>query len=684
MIILGEDSSEVFAQSLYNYLPYFDALVVSLLWTFGFIIMVNQKLNSDIHESKTHFEQIFHTSPDAAIITRLSDGLIIDWNEGYTNVSGYTSEDMKGKTSLEINLWKNPEDRQAVVDKLLKTGVCRDYEAVFTIKGGKEIIGVMSAKIISLLGVPHIISITRDITEKFRTNELIKSSEIKYRSLFENMTEGVALHELIFDDSGKPIDYRIIDVNKSFYNLTEISASDAVGRLGSEIYKMSPPPYLNEYTDVVKKGEPYSFETFFAPLNKHFNISVITHSKGQFATVFLDLTEQKNAIQQIIIAKEKAEEINRLKSSFLANMSHELRTPLNGILGFSELLKNSDEIGEVRKMAEIINRGGNRLLQTLNKILDLASIEANTLEIIYESFDLVKLIRDSIDLYKDEAFKKNLELKYIGEYDSIMLYSSPAIILDCLKNLIQNAVTYTNHGSVSITLKHVRKNDVAAYEISVIDTGIGIEENNLEIIFDEFRQASEGWGRSYEGTGLGLSICRKYMNLLEGKIEVKSTSGQGSEFLLTIPIKKNNKDFSIVKSKLDTAEISGETKFNQNSKRKILYIEDEIDSINLVKLILKNYIIDEAQTAKAGIELAENNSYDLILLDINLGIGDSGLYALEKIKEIPSYKNVPIVALTAFAFESDKEEFLQRGCSNYMSKPFSGKMLLSLVQNIIK
>ncbi len=341
MIFLGADVSDFFTPSLFNFLPYLDGLVVGLLWTFGFIIMVNQKLNSDMYEAKTHFEQIFSTSPDAAIITRLSDGMIIHWNEGYSHITGYKAEDMKGKTSLDINLWKNPDDRQEVVNRLLKSGVCNNYEAVFRLKDGSEIIGIMSAKIISLLGVPHIISITRNITEKTRADELIKNSEIKFRSLFENMTEGVALHEILYDNSGNAIDYKIIDVNKAYERHTGLSSINVLGRLASEVYSSFPPPYLKEYSEVVSTGKPYIFETYYSNFKKHYSISIISPAKGQFATVFLDLTEQKNAENELRISEEK------FKNFFEQSVVGKSITSIDGKLmtnkSFSEITGYSKE-----------------------------------------------------------------------------------------------------------------------------------------------------------------------------------------------------------------------------------------------------------------------------------------------------------------------------------------------------
>lgn len=177
MILRGTPVDDMFIPTLFNIILFFDALIVSLLWTFGLIIMVNQRLNSEMTEAKEHFEQIFSTSPDAAIITRLSDGLIINFNDGYNQISGFSKEDIFGKTSLEINIWQNPEDRKEVIRRIKEYGICENYEAKFRKKDGTEIIGLMSAKLMSLKGIPHIISITRDLTERKKSEQLLKSSE---------------------------------------------------------------------------------------------------------------------------------------------------------------------------------------------------------------------------------------------------------------------------------------------------------------------------------------------------------------------------------------------------------------------------------------------------------------------------------------------------------------------------
>jgi len=228
MIILGVSVTDVFSSSLFNLIQYFDALLAGLLWTFGFIMMLNQRLNIEILEAKSHFEQIFNTSPDAAVITRLSDGKFVDCNEGYTRISGYTKEDISGKSSIEINIWKNPDDRDEVVRMIQEKGFFENYELLFQRKNGEVITGLMSATVIALNEIPHIISVTRDISDR-------KQNEIEIHQKNEE------LHKL---NAEKDKFFSIIahDLRGPFGNfllLTQIMAEDLPGLSTSEIQEIA-------------------------------------------------------------------------------------------------------------------------------------------------------------------------------------------------------------------------------------------------------------------------------------------------------------------------------------------------------------------------------------------------------------------------------------------------------------
>jgi PAS domain S-box-containing protein len=247
--------------------------------------------------------------------------------------------------------------------------------------------------------------------------------------------------------------------------------------------------------------------------------------------VFQNEQKEKRAVE-LLVAKEKAEEMSRLKSNFLANMSHELRTPLIGINGFSDVLRQGIENPELKEMAEIIFNSGSRLSETLNLILDLSKFESGDMGFIYQKIDIVIETEEIISLLKVTAHKKGLYLKSIYNQPTIFINTDTRAFHSILNNLINNAIKYTKEGGVSVDIS-LKDNFV---EIKVIDSGIGIAREYHETIFDEFRQVSEGYSRSFEGTGLGLNITMKLVNKFGGEITVESELGKGSTFVVKLPV----------------------------------------------------------------------------------------------------------------------------------------------------
>lgn len=245
-----------------------------------------------------------------------------------------------------------------------------------------------------------------------------------------------------------------------------------------------------------------------------------------------DITERKKMIDELVTSKEKAEELSRLKSSFLANMSHELRTPLIGINGYAELLHDSLQDHDMKEMARNIFKSGLRLSETLNLILDFSRLEAEKVEITLEEFDLVKVIEEIINLFREPARKKGLYLELSGKKGSVLIKSDQRAIRTILNNLINNAVKYTIEGGIKAII--IPADDLV--EIKIIDTGIGVSKDEHEIIFEEFRQATEGYNRHFEGTGLGLNITKKLVTKLNGTISIESELERGSVFTIKLPI----------------------------------------------------------------------------------------------------------------------------------------------------
>ncbi|MBN2615227.1 MAG: PAS domain S-box protein [Bacteroidales bacterium] len=291
--------------------------------------------------------------------------------------------------------------------------------------------------------------------------------------------------------------------------------------------------WRGEFINKKKDGRKYIDQTYIFPVfDEEGNIT-------NYSSIRRDVTREIEIKNQLDQEKNKVEEANRLKTAILTNMSHELRTPLNGILGFSALISELDDMNEIREMVGYINESGQRLLRTLNLVIDVSRLEAGNFTPKYERVDLVEVSEQLIDKFKASAQQKGLVLSFDPGQRKCELETDLKFVTDTLENLLDNSIKFTNEGYVSITLSREERIGKSYKKVTVKDTGIGISEENQKLIFEDFQQESVGYGRIYEGTGLGLSIARKYMDLLGGFIELKSEVGKGAAFTLFIPEDKN-------------------------------------------------------------------------------------------------------------------------------------------------
>ncbi|MCF8365377.1 MAG: tetratricopeptide repeat protein [Bacteroidales bacterium] len=389
--------------------------------------------------------------------------------------------------------------------------------------------------------------------------------------------------------------------------------------------------------------------------------------------------------EELVVAKERAEESDRLKSTFLANMSHELRTPLNGILGFTDILRVEIPDDELRGMAEIVHTSGNRLHDTLNSIIDLSIIESNKMEIEQAEIHLYELINERISLFKGSASNKNLELSFEVENKNLLITSDKKVLTNLLNNLIDNAIKYTEKGSVKVLAGIVEEQSGTLLKLTVIDTGIGIEEDKAKNIFEKFRQVSEGHDRQFEGAGLGLTICKKYIEILEGEISLFSKPGEGSAFTVLIPVKARLAANEPAKPKKPVNAIPDRQVFNLlGPVSNLLIVENDEINITHLRYILQDMCnIEIARNGNEAIRLAENHKFHVVLMDINLGAGMNGMDTAKAIKKLKGYNKVPVIAVTANAMKGHKEEFLANGCSHYISKPFSSDKLRQLIMEAL-
>lgn len=390
--------------------------------------------------------------------------------------------------------------------------------------------------------------------------------------------------------------------------------------------------------------------------------------------------ERKHFEDKLIIEKEKAEEMNRLKTNFLANMSHEIRTPMNSIMGFTTLLEEQLINTELEYFTSRIKTSGDRLLNTINDLLDLAKIESSKIKLKLKHHNVGEQVEIAVGLMGGIAQHKNLNL-YATVKQDVFAEFDPNIFAQILNNTIGNALKFTEKGEVEVIVDSISKNKKELVRIRVRDTGIGIEEDFISQVFDEFKQESEGLSRRFEGTGLGLTITQKYVNLLNGNIDLESTKGNGTTVNITLPrvlkpvqYKQANKKSMNKKNKVKQT----------GSKPRILLVEDNDENKDVAKLILKNHFhVEAAYDGKSAISEALNEKYDAVLMDINLGRGMNGSEVKTKLKALPAYQDVPIIAITAYAMRGDKEKYLNQGFDCYLAKPFSKEDLINIISKAI-
>ena len=392
------------------------------------------------------------------------------------------------------------------------------------------------------------------------------------------------------------------------------------------------------------------------------------------------IIERELSKNELIEAKETAEELNKLKSNFLANMSHELRTPLIAILGYAEILKSEIEKHEWNDMISTIMQSGKRLLETLNLILDLSKVEADKIQLYFNDINISEEINEVVNMLGPVAKKKNLYLKSIVEKEKIISRLDKRILHSIITNLVNNAIKYTNQGGITVDLSLFNFNAKNYARIRVTDTGIGIAKKDQETIFDEFRQVSEGHNRHFEGAGLGLTIAKKFAEKMGGTISLESEVGKGSTFTVIFLAEDSN----ILTQSNNHVPLECDLPSHVGKSKKVLVIDDDMGTRKIVELFLKGEIeIESASNGKDAVDLINNNVYSIILMDISLGKGVSGTELLKTLRTIPAYKNVPVIAVTAHAMHGDKEKFISSGFDDYLSKPFSKKDLVSKVRNLI-
>ena len=388
---------------------------------------------------------------------------------------------------------------------------------------------------------------------------------------------------------------------------------------------------------------------------------------------------------ELIASKHAAEEASRVKTSILTNMSHELRTPLNGIYGFAQILNEELRDNELVSMTDSILVSSKRLMNTLNSILTLSEIEAGKQNAVLETINLMQEIPTVVDIMKAQAKEKDLPI--IQEYYSqdMWVYADRNFLSHILSHLIDNAIKYTTEGSVTIRVERRSKDNCSWGTISVQDTGIGIRKEHFELIFQAFRQGSEGLSRSHEGSGLGLTISAKMAILMGAHLTLESEIGKGSTFTLWISCDYPSLDLVKFEDTQVSRDLFPDNLSNDTSEKPLLLlVEDNQVNKDVIRMFLQSMAsIDFAKDGLSAIMMAAQKQYRCVLMDINLGGGMNGVEAMQEIRKLSGYKTIPIIAVTGYATHSDQNKFLKIGFSHFLAKPFLKDELIGMIRAIL-
>lgn len=604
------------------------------------------------------FKRVLDKVSDS-ILAASTDGTLVYANKQFIEEYGVKGElGVQKVYDLPVSL-HTKEIFEKRVQEIRDNGGSMGYHARYTRVGEvKERVHQVSTFIMEDGQEEIVWFFTQDITDVIKNRDELR--ELNY--LLDAILNNIPVYMFVKDPED---DFRYLYWNKALANHSKIPASRALGRTDFEIFpeRSDAEKFHQDDLELMRTGERLEMqETYVTAAGETRIVQTLkTHIPlvGRVPLIIgisWDITNVQNIEQELIQARIKAEQSDRLKSAFLANMSHEIRTPLNAIVGFSRLMTTTDNREDEKLYSEIINQNSDVLLQLINDILDLSKIEAGTFEYIKQPMDLGEMCRNVYEIHKGRV-QEGVTLTLDNENDSLMINEDKNRILQLITNLITNAIKFTYEGEIHFGFK-LKKDYIDFY---VKDTGIGISEEKLSHIFGRFVKLNS----FVQGTGLGLAICQMIVEKMGGAITVESELHEGSTFRFTIPYDMYNKQEKFKKNAEREQHLKVAIKSLQ--LRTLLVAEDVDSNFLLMNTVLgKKYKLIRARDGREAVDMYKENHPDLIFMDIKMPYMDG----LEATRLIRGYsKDIPIIALTAFAFESDREKAIEAGCNDYLTKP---------------
>ncbi|MGQ1908763.1 PAS domain S-box protein [Marinifilum sp. RC60d5] len=655
-------------------------IITMLLGLFMSKQMQDLKNRSVLSKREDNYSRLYESMNDAFVVLD-NNGKVIESNSAYREMLGYSKEEILCLTCHDLTPKKWVDlDNQIMSEEVMAHGNSRLYEKECTRKDGSLLpIEVRIHQLKDENGNPNgFWAMVRDISQRKQAQLEIENERSHLKLVLETVPD------MIWVKNPEGV---YLSGNQKFLEFNNLTGTSLIGKSDFDLYPEDlAKVYFQKDVEVLDTLKRVRFVNWTISAKDGKRILTETIKNPMFDAegkvigvlgVCKDITEIKKAEEELVKAKEKAEESDKLKSIFLANMSHEIRTPMNAIMGFTELLVDSDlEDSDRLQFVNIIQHSGKRLLQLIDDIVDLSKLEMQQMAIKKTNRSLRDLMNTSVAFFENNELLKTktelcLRLNYPEKYFNFVVNTDENRFRQILDNLINNSIKFSEKGIIELGFSLVEIKGKSFVEIYVKDQGMGIPKEKHDIIFEHFRQGDEE--QFNDGTGLGLSICKGLVELLEGDIRFESEPGEGSTFYFTIPC-----DYEF-KNNVHTSEAD----YCEDLKNKnILIAESDYNSYLYVKKLFEeeNVKIFHADNSLQMMQIAKLDSPDLIILDTDLP-GENCLKCLSEFNKTDV--SIKIIAQTTSVLKGEEELCLKAGCDGYIRKPFSKEQLLSEVRRVL-
>jgi len=527
--------------------------------------------------------------------------------------------------------------------------------------------------------VSHQVSIA---LEKIRLLEAKKHSEVEIKMLATSLKR---INECV---SITDNENTILFVNEAFLKTYGYSEEEVLGKNITIVSSLNSP--LKAVGEVLPatlqggwNGELINRRKDGSEFPIYLSTTIIEKKDGKpeyLIGIAIDITERKQAERELIKAKEKAENANSVKDGFIQNISHEIRTPLNGILGMTSVIKEifSPYITEEEAtFFEAIDKSSRRIIRTVDMILNFSRLQSNDFTIAPQEINLSSICEKLCAEFQEAAKQASLELTYEDNLGDVILYADEYTVTHSISDLLDNAIRFTKKGFVKVSLFAGTNNEV---KLEIKDSGIGIKEAYLEHLFEPYRQEDMGYSRAYEGVGLGLPLAKKFLELNNASISVVSKKGEGTTFTIAFVKTMNPKKEIAVPKKIINNSIPAVRERNET----VLIVEDDLINRNMITRFLKGYYHSlSVSSSDEALHTLKTNSVDIILMDISIRGSKNGLELTEELKALKEYQLIPVIAVTAHAFDQDRKNASEAGCDAFLPKPFTKESLLQIIGKFI-